>query len=683
MLDEARDYAIGGWAVLPLKGKIPLTEHGVNDASSDLDTITSWWEKWPDANVGVATGTASGIFVVDIDPRNGGDTSWSALMQMHPDFEPIMWARTGGGGTHVLFRMPEGRLRGKLMPGIDIKSNGGYIVVAPSIHPETGQPYEWAEMGQLPAAPPWLLDMVRRPERPVREVTGGVDPNDDRPGSRFNAEATWQEILEPAGWTAVGGEGDETIWRRPGKDEGQSATTNYEGSGLLWPFTSSTEFEPDVSYSKFAAYAILNYSGDFAAAAVSLNDRYASTPNVPAAEAAVKVDVPSGGYAFTPAFPEDHFVSKYLAYAGHMTDAAGEYHEAAAMILLASLTRGMKANLAAFPGGLKTNLYLLLAGPSTRSRKSTAQRIALDLLDAVLPQTKLPARITTEAMVYLLAEKRGMPSTWAPDELGVLLAQIYRRDFLRGLEELMLTLYAGDDYTYATVKDTVTVREPHLSILGAATPESVAASGPGAMMGGLLPRFGIVLPATMPTPRPAGAAVDLSTPRNELVTLLRAVLAATQSPGVDHEVKFGTEALAMLNVAESGLTSKLHTARLPAMLYKVAALSALSRAEAHTAVNAADAASAVAVVGRWAKGAANLQPYLRRNAGDQSFEHTVGAVLEALDALGGISARWQVAREVRVQKRVLDNIEATLQDRGLLQVDILDDKQRHWRRIGK
>ena len=65
-LDFALAYAQAGFRVLPVRGKIPLTEHGAHDASTDPATLTAWWARWPDANIGM---TLDNMVVVDIDPR--------------------------------------------------------------------------------------------------------------------------------------------------------------------------------------------------------------------------------------------------------------------------------------------------------------------------------------------------------------------------------------------------------------------------------------------------------------------------------------------------------------------------------------------------------------------------------------------------------------------------------------
>ena len=156
-----------GWAVLPCRGKRPLTGHGVHDASRDIETIARWWREHPDANIGVACGTTSGIDVVDVD----GDAGRATLAEVEVTRGPLPATPrqvTGSGGLHLIFaydpaRPIGNRVRG--LPGIDTRSAGGYVVVSPSIHPETRQLYRWdPELHPLkvrPAAMPrWLADLL-------------------------------------------------------------------------------------------------------------------------------------------------------------------------------------------------------------------------------------------------------------------------------------------------------------------------------------------------------------------------------------------------------------------------------------------------------------------------------------------------------------------------------------------
>src|ERR1700675_1355070 len=74
-------YAEHGFPVFPCspRAKEPLTEHGFKDASTDQKRITAWWQRWPQPNIAMPTGAASGLLAVDIDPRNGGDKSLDEL----------------------------------------------------------------------------------------------------------------------------------------------------------------------------------------------------------------------------------------------------------------------------------------------------------------------------------------------------------------------------------------------------------------------------------------------------------------------------------------------------------------------------------------------------------------------------------------------------------------------------
>ena len=110
-LAAALAYAEHGWRVLPVQGKVPLLPawsrpDGSGAASTDPDTIRAWWTRWPAANVGVATGPASNLAVLDIDPRSGGNESFAALEERVGPLPGTVTSLTGGGGLHLLFAHP-------------------------------------------------------------------------------------------------------------------------------------------------------------------------------------------------------------------------------------------------------------------------------------------------------------------------------------------------------------------------------------------------------------------------------------------------------------------------------------------------------------------------------------------------------------------------------------------------
>lgn len=160
-------YASLKWPVFPLvpREKIPLFSkkqggNGSLDATTDAAQITAWWTAHPDANVGLATGGASGLYVVDIDGPEG-----EASLARYGDLPATPESRTGKG-RHLLFHWPDGRnSAGKLGPKIDTRGAGGYIVAAPSVHPNGGK-YRWAvspaaaEVQPLPAAMADVLTAV-------------------------------------------------------------------------------------------------------------------------------------------------------------------------------------------------------------------------------------------------------------------------------------------------------------------------------------------------------------------------------------------------------------------------------------------------------------------------------------------------------------------------------------------
>ena len=142
-LEYALRYAAQGWRVLPVKphAKRPLTAHGVQDATTDEARLRQWWQRWPNANLGLAMGRCSGVFALDVDPRHGGEGALDRLKRQVEAAEgawpDTVEALTGGGGTHLLFRYPAtGRVPSRtLAPELEVKSDGTYLVVEPSIHP--------------------------------------------------------------------------------------------------------------------------------------------------------------------------------------------------------------------------------------------------------------------------------------------------------------------------------------------------------------------------------------------------------------------------------------------------------------------------------------------------------------------------------------------------------------------
>lgn len=162
LLDAALRYASLGWEVFPLaaRSKVPRRgSRGLLDATSDAETVREWWSKDPNANIGLNVGR-SGLVCVDVDPRHNGDATWSELVsELGEEVSRTVASATGGGGSHFLYRRngkPVRSVDGALGPGVDTKSEGGYIVLPPSIHPN-GRAYAWVPGASPFDAPPVLL----------------------------------------------------------------------------------------------------------------------------------------------------------------------------------------------------------------------------------------------------------------------------------------------------------------------------------------------------------------------------------------------------------------------------------------------------------------------------------------------------------------------------------------------
>jgi hypothetical protein len=262
------------------------------------------WFKDDVQGIGVITGAVSGnlemlelegravaqkmhLEIAEIASSSGLSDLWNSLNSGYVEMTP-------SGGLHWLYRV-NGTIGGNTKlarkpgenGGIDVlaetRSEGGFTITAPSggpTHPSGGN---WQLIGGSIETIPTIsmqqrtalhnifamFDEMPKPESIQQEVVakhdGVLTAGDD-----FANKTTWEELLQPLGWTVVYRKGEATVWRRPGKNEGISATTNFNGNDKFYVFSTSTQFEAETSYSKFAFYALTKHNGDFKAAANDL-----------------------------------------------------------------------------------------------------------------------------------------------------------------------------------------------------------------------------------------------------------------------------------------------------------------------------------------------------------------------------------------------------------------------------
>ena len=271
------------------------------------DELLMWFKD--DVNgIGVITGKVSGnlemlelegravaqkmhLDIAEIANNSGLGDLWNALNAGYVEITP-------SGGLHWLYRVSNGELPGNTKlarkpgenGGVDVwaetRSEGGFTITAPSggtTHPSGGN---WTLIGGSIETIPTItmeqraalhnifamFDEMPKAESLQQEVAtkhdGVLTPGDD-----YNLRTTWEELLLPLGWSVVYRKSEATIWRRPGKAEGISATTNFNGNDKFYVFSTSTQFEAETSYSKFAFYATIKHGGDFKAAANDLRNQ--------------------------------------------------------------------------------------------------------------------------------------------------------------------------------------------------------------------------------------------------------------------------------------------------------------------------------------------------------------------------------------------------------------------------
>jgi Bifunctional DNA primase/polymerase, N-terminal/Primase C terminal 1 (PriCT-1) len=165
MLGTALALAQRGLAIFPCvpRGKQPACERGCLQATVDESAIRQWWSIEPRFNIGVACGSISGIFVVDVD-SHAAELKLAKLEDQHGRLPPTVEVITARG-RHIYFRYPSDHTihntASKVAPGVDTKGQGGYVLAPPSVHP-SGRVYAWSVDGAdtLAAAPPWLLRSI-------------------------------------------------------------------------------------------------------------------------------------------------------------------------------------------------------------------------------------------------------------------------------------------------------------------------------------------------------------------------------------------------------------------------------------------------------------------------------------------------------------------------------------------
>lgn len=418
LVEFAVAYGSEGFEVFPCSAtnKQPLTVNGFYDATSDEGQMRSWWQQHPEALIGCRINPNH--LVLDIDPRHAGDATWQALVDHYgdPGIQRKHISGRGDGGCHIWFQRPEGRLTIKSIDrfarengtghatgkrgwtgGIDLLHNTQrYTILPPSPHPLTGQPYQWVNglLGEPGPAPDWLrhyLLTVPEPEQAPAQRPNLRMSEGDSIADWFSGNNSWVDILGPAGWVLVAGDGDSdgAKWRHPNASAESSASVRH---GCLFVYTPNTDLEQTEEgspngHTRFRAWAVLEHAGDLKRAARSAREMRdgpdidlptvrstTATPTTPAPQAVpvLRTNLPDAFWESRPAL-------------GHIRQAAHSRARSADAVLGCVLARisamiHPSCRLPPIVGGAVTlSIYTALVGPSGTG-KSSAKSVACELL---------------------------------------------------------------------------------------------------------------------------------------------------------------------------------------------------------------------------------------------------------------------------------------------------------------
>ncbi|CAB4215005.1 AAA domain containing protein [uncultured Caudovirales phage] len=315
LLTVALRFSVAGYCVLPVapdgtKRPNVKTWTAYQTIAPRTEDLQGWFNGPVNNGIGLVTGRVSGnLEMLELEGRAVESGVRDAIEQMAKESGlGELWQRindgytelTPSGGIHWLYRISDGPVAGNTKLArragandtvevlAETRGEGGFVVIAPTgghCHPsgrgwvqvsgsaETIASVTSSEREDLHALFKYFDSLPRASEALSAARTVPAAGEGQSPGDAFNAQSTWDEILLPLGWTKLWTKAGVTHWRRPGKREGISATTNFENTDYFYPFSTSTSFEAERGYSKFAVYALTAHNGDFTLAAAALKAR--------------------------------------------------------------------------------------------------------------------------------------------------------------------------------------------------------------------------------------------------------------------------------------------------------------------------------------------------------------------------------------------------------------------------
>lgn len=318
MIPAVLGWHLAGFSTIPIRPdgtKRPTIAWASYQQAKPTDAEVKQWFSVPGVGVAVICGQVSGnLEMTELEARASDADSltriadaclqhgvldlWETLLsQGYAEWTP-------SGGIHLLYRVSGANVPGntKLAENrrreclAETRGEGGYVIVAPSngtVHP-TGEAWSviagaigavptitWEDRCAIHAAITQALDESTPTIPPQQRPATLLAPGTLRPGDDFNVRGDWDAILTPHGWQAIGHQGQETLWARPGKNprDGHSASTGYaDDADRMYVWSTSAGLPTEQPLTKFFVYAALNHGGDFAATARDLGAMGYGTP---------------------------------------------------------------------------------------------------------------------------------------------------------------------------------------------------------------------------------------------------------------------------------------------------------------------------------------------------------------------------------------------------------------------
>lgn len=553
-LTAALRYAERGLAVLPLHtvidgyctcqrpacpspGKHPRTPHGVKDASKDAGTIRGWWTRWPDSNIGIATGATSGVIVLDVDGPEGAET----LRKFAPRELRFLWWASTGRGAHVYFRHPGGETRtGRLGPGLDLRGDGAYVVAPPSVH-VSGANYTWKrgpgeEKEGAGDTPPWLLQRVE-------DVPGnGHQTCTDLGGTR-----DWLKMLQGVP------EGERRVALQIAGHYLGIGWKPEEVEALLLGFAAQCTPPHDPE-------DIRRIVRDLAAKEAEKGNLLGgeggtgSTPERPAFTL-LRPDEVRILSVHEASIEGTDFIRRWQRYGEARTDAPPAFHQMAGIVLVATAVDRQRwldlQHKTIYPAVYGLNLA------DSGQRKSTPIAYAVAATVSACPDRHLANDYSPEALIADLSSRSERPDSRGTafiDEAGRLLNTMRKNQYGEGLKDLFNHLWdAPEHFSRKLMKGEYVLHSVYVNLLMATTrTRFTEATTPEDITSGFLARFLLILVKEEVTRR----ALSIRTPETDetereliqALTTIRERLAKNPGPA-----RISPEALARLDQAEEDL----------------------------------------------------------------------------------------------------------------------------------